>query len=90
MWGGRAFYQANPECPVFPELQTLVLKTAGVVEVLRVAMAPLASRVRLAFIYGSMARGRPKPVSDVDLLVVGDVSFGETVDAVAGAGDDRA
>jgi predicted nucleotidyltransferase len=83
--GGRAFYQPNPHCPIFPELQNLVLKTAGVVEVVRVALAPLGSRIRVAFVYGSMARGRPKSGSDVDLFVVGDVSFGETVDALASA-----
>lgn len=83
--GGRAFYQTNPDCPIFSELQNLVLKTAGVVEVVRVALAPLASRIRVAFIYGSMARAQPKAGSDVDLFVVGDVSFGETVDALAGA-----
>lgn len=83
--GGRAFYQANPGCPIFPELQSLVLKTAGLVEVLRVALAPLASRIRVAFVYGSMARGRPKAGSDVDLFIVGAVSFSETVEALADA-----
>jgi predicted nucleotidyltransferase len=83
MRGGRAFYQANRECPIFSELHNLILKTAGVVEVLRVALAPLASRMRVAFVYGSIARGAPKTASDVDLVVIGDVSFGDVVEALA-------
>jgi uncharacterized protein len=83
--GGRALYQANRACPIFPELHTLILKTVGVVEVLRVALSSLAPRIRLAFVYGSVARGKPTIASDVDLLVIGDASFGDVVEALAEA-----
>jgi len=77
--GHQVYYQANPECPVFAELKGLVVKTAGVADVLREALAPLASRIRVAFIYGSVARLQQKNASDVDLMVVGEVSFGDVV-----------
>ena len=50
------FYQANPDCPIFAELKGLMIKTTGVAEVLRAALAPLAAQIRVAFIYGSVAK----------------------------------
>lgn len=80
--GHQVYYQADPRCPVFRELKSLVVKTAGVGDVLRAALAPLAERIRVAFIYGSLARGEARRASDVDLLVVGNVSFGNVVAAL--------
>lgn len=83
--GRTAFYQANRVCPIFPELHGLVLKTAGVVEVLRAALTPLADRIQVAFVYGSVARGEPKAESDIDLFVIGPVSFGDVAEALTDA-----
>jgi predicted nucleotidyltransferase len=81
--GHQVYYQANPECPVFPELKGLVVKTSGAADVLRGALALLAGRIKVAFIYGSVARLQQKNTSDVDLMVVGEVSFGEVVAALS-------
>lgn len=83
--GRTAFYQANRDCPIFPELHSLVLKTAGVVEVLRTALAPVADRIQVAFVFGSVARAQPKMGSDIDLFVIGPVAFGEIVDVLTDA-----
>jgi predicted nucleotidyltransferase len=83
--GNTAFYQANRACPIFAELHGLVLKTAGVVEVLRTALTPLSRQIRLALVYGSVARSHPKSSSDIDLLIVGSVTFGDVVEALAEA-----
>ena len=83
--GRQVYYQANADSPVFQELKRLVLKTSGVANVLSSALAPLAERIQVAFVYGSMARGEPLRASDVDLLVVGDVDFAEVVAALATA-----
>ena len=83
--GRQVHYQANPSCPIFSELRSLVVKTAGVGDVLRAALAPLAGRIRLAFIYGSIARGNERRGSDVDLFVVGEVTFAEVVSAIDAA-----
>jgi len=69
--GKQVFYRANRNHPVFPELRALVAKTVGAIQVLRSALAPLAGRISLAFIYGSMARQEEKAESDIDLLIVG-------------------
>lgn len=68
--GNQKHYQANAAAPVFSELRGLILKTSGLADVLRSALAPLASQVRGAFVYGSVATGHDTAASDVDLLVV--------------------
>jgi predicted nucleotidyltransferase len=70
--GKQKHYQANPDCPVFEELCALVRKTVAMVEPIRRALAPLAERVTLALIYGSVAKGTATAMSDIDLLVVAD------------------
>jgi predicted nucleotidyltransferase len=83
--GRQVYYQANPACPLFAELKSLVVKTAGVGEVLREALFPLADRIKVAFIYGSVARTEQKSNSDVDLMVIGDVGFSDVVSALGSA-----
>lgn len=68
--GKQKHYQANPASPVFQELRGLVLKTSGMAEVLREALAPVAGRIRAAFVYGSIAKGEDTAASDVDLMVI--------------------
>ena len=58
--------------PIFGELQAIVRKTFGVADVLRAALAPLASRIRRAFVYGSVATGEAHGSSDVDVMIVAD------------------
>jgi len=83
--GRQVYFEADPESPVFKELRGLIVKTAGVADRLRRALAPLAPRVRAAFVFGSIASGRERRASDVDVLVVGEVSFAETADALGRA-----
>ena len=79
------YFQANREAPIFPELQGLFAKTAGITDLLREALAPLDKRVLVAFVFGSAARGELRAPSDIDLLVVGDAPFKDVVGALAGA-----
>ena len=80
--GRQVYYQANPQCPVFAELKALVMKTVGVAGILQAALAPLADRIRIAAIYGSIARSEEYRGSDVDLLIVGEATFAEIVSAL--------
>ena len=68
-------YRANRACPVFEELQGLVAKTSGIAELIRDALRKAAGRIRLALVYGSVAKGVNRSRSDVDVLVVGSLSF---------------
>ena len=79
--GNQVQFQANQSHPVFAELQALIRKTTGLADVLRQALQPLGDQVALAFVFGSMASGSAHAGSDVDLLVVGNVSFAHVVEA---------
>jgi len=70
--GNQKHYQANAAAPIFEELRGLVLKTSGLVDVLRSALAPLAARVDRAFVFGSVAKATDTAAGDIDLLVVSD------------------
>lgn len=83
--GRQVYFQADRSSPVFPELQSLFVKTAGIADVLRKVLAPMHDRIELAFVFGSAARGEVRNDSDVDLMIVGSVSFGEVVEALAEA-----
>lgn len=83
--GRQVYYRANPDCPVFLELKSLVVKTLGLGDVLRAALTPLAERIQFAFVFGSWAAGRERGPSDVDLLIVGQVTFAEVVAGLAPA-----
>jgi predicted nucleotidyltransferase len=83
--GHQVYFRANRACPVFDELRGLVVKTFGVADVLRNALRPLAGRIDAAFIYGSVARGEERTESDIDLFVIGKVSSGDVIEALAPA-----
>ena len=80
--GNQTQFSANTEHPVFPELSALVRKTTGLRDVLALALAPLASQIEVAFVFGSLAKATEGPQSDVDLLLIGDVTFGQVANAV--------
>ena len=81
--GGRqVYYQANRQSPVFAEIRSLLVKTAGLADVLRGSLARLADRIAAAFVFGSFAKGVEKAGSDVDVMVIGEVSFAEVTEAL--------
>jgi predicted nucleotidyltransferase len=69
--GRRAYFKANADSPVFPELRGLINKTMGIVPALRDELRKFGDRIKLALLYGSVARGSEHAGSDVDLMVVG-------------------
>src|SRR3954453_15763855 len=70
--GNQTHYRANRDAPIFSELRAIMLKTVGLAEPLRDALAPIADQIDLAFIYGSVVSGEDRADSDIDLLVVAD------------------
>lgn len=87
--GNQKHYQANREAPIFGELRGIVLKTFGVADHLRSALAPLAKRIRAAFVYGSIAKGTDTASSDIDVMIVSDeLSFPDAIQALTKAEHD--
>ena len=70
--GNQKHYQARRDSAVFEELHSLIVKTVGVAEPLRQALARKARAIRAAFVYGSVAKGTDRARSDIDLMVISD------------------
>ena len=77
--GNQFVYSAERTSPVFEELASILRKTSGLAEVLAQALGPAEDRIKIAFIYGSLARGQERAGSDIDLIVVGDIGFADAV-----------
>src|SRR5437588_10867732 len=77
--GSQVFYQANREAPIFREMQALVNKTIGIFSALQSALHPLAKRVLVAFVYGSVAREQETAQSEGELMVVGKARLDEVL-----------
>ncbi|OIN94339.1 MAG: transcriptional regulator [Comamonadaceae bacterium CG1_02_60_18] len=86
--GNQKHYQADTSAAVFTELRGLVLKTMGLADVLRHALAPLAAQIEFAFVYGSVARQQDTAQSDLDVMIVSaSLSYGEVFGALENATD---
>lgn len=70
--GNQKHYQANRDTQIFEELRSIMLKTAGLSDILRAALLPLSDKIHTAFIYGSIAKGSDTAKSDIDVFIVSD------------------
>ena len=80
--GNQQIYSADTSGPIYTELASILRKTSGLADVLVQALAPLASRIQVAFVFGSVAQGRETNSSDVDVMLIGDITFREAVAAL--------
>lgn len=83
--GNQVYYQANRQSPVFKELVSFIIKTTGVAGAVREALAPLSGKLAAALIFGSFAEGGSRAASDVDVMVIGDITFKEVSTALTPA-----
>ena len=83
--GNRVYYCADERCAIYPELRGLMLKTAGLADVLRAGLAELAPRISGAYVFGSLADGSATAHSDIDLMIVGETTLAEVVGALGAA-----
>ena len=82
--GNRLYYRANKDHPLYADIHHLVLKTAGLVEVLQMALKPSPS-IRTAFVFGSIASHEEKAQSDIDLMVIGTIGLRKLTTLLADA-----
>ena len=73
--GNQHHFQANPDCPIYEELLSIVSKTFGIADVISEALLPLDDQIEYGFVYGSVAKGNETAKSDIDLLVVTESSL---------------
>jgi predicted nucleotidyltransferase len=69
--GNQRHFQANAKSPIYDELIALTRKTLGAQPMLREALESLGSKVKAAWIYGSVAKQIETARSDVDVMLVG-------------------
>ncbi|MGC3023571.1 helix-turn-helix domain-containing protein [Burkholderia sp. DN3021] len=77
--GNQVVYRANRSCPIYEELASIMRKTSGMGDVLAEALLPCAEQIVVAFVFGSVARGQETAGSDIDVMVIGSVSFATVV-----------
>lgn len=80
--GNQTQFSANTQHPVYPELSGLIRKTTGLHDVLVAALQPLGAQVVVAFVFGSVASASDTTHSDVDVMVIGDATFGQVFNAL--------
>jgi predicted nucleotidyltransferase len=87
--GSQVYFRANAQSPIYAELVGLMTKTAGVADVLRASLAAFAKKkmIDIAFVYGSVATGKQRPGSDIDLMIIGRVKLKELVPVLRRAQD---
>lgn len=83
--GKQVYYRANKKSPIFNELRNIVMKTFGAADVIRQSLETVADKVRVAFIFGSVARSTDGRASDIDLIIIGKVTFGDAVSSLSQA-----
>jgi predicted nucleotidyltransferase len=80
------YYRLNPDFPIYDELKRIILKTSGMGQALREALDRLGA-VESAFIYGSVAADEEDFLSDVDVMLVGEVDLLALSEVIAGLED---
>src|SRR3989338_1446946 len=74
--GNQKRYHVNHSAPIFHELLNIVSKTFGLTDHLREILEPLTATISFAFIYGSIAKQADTASSDIDIMVIGNISYG--------------
>lgn len=77
--GNQQHYSANVQCPIFEELASIFRKTSGLVDVIAGALSSVKDQIQFAIVFGSVARGEQQSNSDIDVMVIGDIGFGDVV-----------
>lgn len=84
--GNRLYYRAKQAHPLYSDIRNLVLKTVGLADVLQQALAE-NKQIRIAFVFGSIARQEELAGSDVDLMIIGELGLRDVAGLLAGVAD---
>lgn len=69
--GHQRSIRVNTAFPLYAELQSICMKSFGVLEPIRAALLPFETQITEAFVFGSVAKRQDTHRSDIDLMVVG-------------------
>ena len=81
--GNRTYYRANKDHPLFLDIQRLVLKTVGLVDILQNKLTK-SQKIKIAFVFGSIERQEEMAGSDIDLMIIGHLGLREITALLSG------
>jgi uncharacterized protein len=84
--GNRIYFQANKNHPLYSDLRNLVFKTNCLIDIIKDALID-SDAIKYAFIFGSFARNEETASSDIDLMVIGDLTLRHLTGMLAGLSD---
>lgn len=86
--GNQHYYSINSQHPLFEDLKNIFLKTVGLKDVIKNYLDAFTSEIVFAFMYGSMAKGNSAAESDVDLMIIGNLSTRKVSGSMLQAGNE--
>jgi predicted nucleotidyltransferase len=81
--GNLKYYSSNRDFLLYDELRSIILKTRGAIGALKETLSR-TKNIDYAFIYGSIASGTETAKSDIDLMVIGEISLESLLRLVRG------
>lgn len=75
--GNIKYYSINKTNPIFSELKGIMIKSVGLGNLIKDALTNSKSKIKYAFIYGSFAKDKQNISSDIDLLIIGSITYAE-------------
>lgn len=76
------FFKLNKKHPLYKELRSIFLKTVGAVGKLKEALSKIEN-IKIAFIFGSYAKGKEDSFSDIDLMIIGNPNEDELISEIS-------
>lgn len=70
--GNLIFYSLNKKSALFDEFKNIVFKTIGAEGTLRKELKKIKG-IKRAFIFGSFAKNKEDSISDIDLMIIGNI-----------------
>lgn len=81
--GNLKYFSLNKGFVIYEELKSIFMKTKGAVGIIREAVST-KRHIDYAFIYGSFATGEERAESDIDVMVIGEISLEEVLRLIRG------
>ena len=81
----RIYYKANKKNPLYQDIQNLVMKTSGLVDIFKRALQD--ERIKIAFVFGSIAKGDINAESDVDIMIIGEIRLRDLSSLLSGVSE---
>lgn len=80
--GNQVYYFLNIDSPIFSEIKSIVAKTIGAQAELKKIIASFKG-VRAAFIFGSFGQNKEDYLSDIDLMIVGEIDEDKLIEKIS-------